>query len=487
MKDYQMCMVIALVLNKKYNFSRIIFHYMKDNITSGSKSWVYPRFVQMMLDHVYPNMVKDEENDLMVLHHMDNETLIRLSKYNKNWPEPKTKTKFFGFIKDEKYEDPDPKKSSADELKKLKGFCETRNDWYTKEEKEKKKKRTPKAQTEEGSSSQPQKKRKKKAVETLLVYEPEEDETEVNVEKDQGQLSPETEQLIRDIDDTLEVRKSASKKVVDDEEKSLYGSENDIDAEVDRWIKENFDPRETKSHERKERGVQLTMMMKRMFLQRIFKLYNHHHQEKKVDEVLAEKKKLEKRVKTVESENSSLLKKVEYDQVEIDIMKVRIAVLEEEKTRRDEQNEFFKLKNKELEAKNAKKEHEDYMLKKVIKDLIGKPIEQRFEEIELEELRARHKAEIEAEMKNKGKSAQVEGVIEVSKRAIVPSKVLESSIQDPYPITSVPGDEDDEDDEEDEDDNLKDDADGVYSVHSDDDDDGNDDDDDQGSSGIKLN
>ncbi|MFS8035119.1 hypothetical protein Hanom_Chr17g01589311 [Helianthus anomalus] len=58
--------------------------------------------------------------------------------------------------------------------------------------------------------------------------------------------------------------------------------------------------------------------------------------QKKVDEVLAEKKKLEKRVKTVESENSSLLKRVETDQVDIDILKVWIAILEEEeKARRD--------------------------------------------------------------------------------------------------------------------------------------------------------
>ncbi|KAF5818126.1 hypothetical protein HanXRQr2_Chr02g0061221 [Helianthus annuus] len=124
----------------------------------------------------------------MLLHHMDNERLIRLSKYTKNWPEP-MKTDFFGFIKDEKYEDPDPvnhlkwrndvemnEKSATDELTKLEDFSETRNDWYTKVGKEKKKggKRTPtpKAQTEEGSSSQPQKKRKKKAVETMLVDEP---------------------------------------------------------------------------------------------------------------------------------------------------------------------------------------------------------------------------------------------------------------------------------------------------------------------------
>ncbi|MFS7912680.1 hypothetical protein Hanom_Chr02g00132761 [Helianthus anomalus] len=59
------------------------------NDYSNVKSWVYPRFLQMMLDHTYPNLVKDEQNDLMMLHHMDNETLIRLSKYTKNWPEPK--------------------------------------------------------------------------------------------------------------------------------------------------------------------------------------------------------------------------------------------------------------------------------------------------------------------------------------------------------------------------------------------------------------
>ncbi|KAJ0555571.1 hypothetical protein HanIR_Chr07g0303621 [Helianthus annuus] len=171
-----------------------------------------------MLDHAYPNLVKDEENDLMLLHHMDNETLIRLSKYTKNWPEPK-KTEFFGFIKDEKYEDLDPvnhvkwrndaemkEKSSIDELMKLEKFNETRNDWYTKVEKEKKKggKRTPtlKVQTEEGSSSQPQKKRKKKAVEIMLVDELEEDETEADVEKDQDPLTPETERLLKDINDT---------------------------------------------------------------------------------------------------------------------------------------------------------------------------------------------------------------------------------------------------------------------------------------------
>ncbi|MFS8017020.1 hypothetical protein Hanom_Chr15g01375361 [Helianthus anomalus] len=146
-------------------------------------------------------------------------------------------------------------KSAVDELMELEDLCETQNDWYTKVETKKKKKggkRTPKVQTEEGSSSQPQKKRRKKAVETLLVDEPEEDETEADVEKDHVQLSPKTEQLMKDIDDTLEAGKSASKVVVDDEEKTLI-------QEIER-IK------------RKERGVRVKTIMKNMFHQRMFRL-----------------------------------------------------------------------------------------------------------------------------------------------------------------------------------------------------------------------
>ncbi|MFS7999542.1 hypothetical protein Hanom_Chr12g01167531 [Helianthus anomalus] len=208
--------------------------------------------------------------------------------------------------------------------------------------------------------------------------------------------------------------------------------------------------------------------------------------------------KLEDRVKSVESENSSLLKKVEADQADIDILKVHIAELEEEKARRDEQNEYFKLKNKELEANNAKKEHEMYMMNKVLENLIGKPVEQRFEEIELEEVRARRKDEIEAEMKNKGKGVQIESVAEVSERAIVvsePTETPETSILDSCPISSVSGvfdddveDNDEEDDEEEDDDDiLKDDAEDVYSASGDDDDDDDDNDnDDQGATGIKV-
>ncbi|KAJ0801730.1 hypothetical protein HanPI659440_Chr03g0120481 [Helianthus annuus] len=135
--------------------------------------------------------------------------------------------------------------------------------------------------------------------------------------------------------------------------------------------------------------------------------------EKKVDDVSVENKKLvnrekilEMRVKNLESENKSLLKKVESDQTEIDILKVRVAELEEEKARKDEQNKYFELKNKELEATKALKEHEFYMVNKVVENMLGKSIEERFEEIEVEEVRAKRQADIDAQMKSKGKGVE---------------------------------------------------------------------------------
>ncbi|XP_022040998.1 swi5-dependent recombination DNA repair protein 1 homolog [Helianthus annuus] len=130
--------------------------------------------------------------------------------------------------------------------------------------------------------------------------------------------------------------------------------------------------------------------------------------EKKMDEVLDENKKLaaenkkvsdrekilEMRVKRLETGNKELLKKIDTDQSEIDILKVRVAELEEEKARRDEQNKYFELKNKELEAEKAFREHEFYMLNKVVESMLGTSVEQKFEEIQVEELRAKRQAEI---------------------------------------------------------------------------------------------
>ncbi|MFS8007287.1 hypothetical protein Hanom_Chr14g01259211 [Helianthus anomalus] len=149
------------------------------------------------------------------------------------------------------------------------------------------------------------------------------------------------------------------------------------------------------------------------------------------------------------------------------------------------------------------KEHELYMMNKVLENMLGKSVEQRFEEIEVEEVRARRQAEIDAQMKKRGKS--LEGVLEVSERSIVPSTVLESPVQNPRPIYAVSGifeedvllddvheeeediDENDEEEDEEEknvDEDKTDDADDVFSAssHSDDDDD----DDGQGGTRIRV-
>ncbi|MFS8001882.1 hypothetical protein Hanom_Chr13g01195541 [Helianthus anomalus] len=69
--------------------------------------------------------------------------------------------------------------------------------------------------------------------------------------------------------------------------------------------------------------------------------FNFVNDEQGGEDIKEGRRSLEKRVKTVEAENLSLLKRVDADQAEMDIMKVRIAELEEEKARRDEQNEYF--------------------------------------------------------------------------------------------------------------------------------------------------
>ncbi|XP_035830851.1 intracellular protein transport protein USO1-like [Helianthus annuus] len=169
--------------------------------------------------------------------------------------------------------------------------------------------------------------------------------------------------------------------------------------------------------------------------------------ENKVEEVVAENKRLavenkkvsdrekalEMRVKKLEIENKELVKKIDSEQSEIDILKVKVAELEEEKARRDEQNEYFKLKNKEFDAAKALRDHEFYMLNKVVESMLGTSVDQKFEELQVEELRAERQAKIDEQMKDKGKG--VEGSSAVTERSIVPPMVVDN----PEPITAISG------------------------------------------------
>ncbi|XP_022030581.1 MATH and LRR domain-containing protein PFE0570w-like [Helianthus annuus] len=211
-------------------------------------------------------------------------------------------------------------------------------------------------------------------------------------------------------------------------------------------------------------------------------LYKVKKLEKKVDDVLNENKLLavenkkvsdrekilEMRVKRLESDNKALQKKIDTDQTEIDF-----------------------LKNKELEAEKAFREHEFYMLNKVVENMLGKSIEKKFEEIQVEDLRAKRQAESDEQMKDKGKG--VESSTTVTERSIVPSLVVEN----PVPLSAVsaifdedalleddPVEGDDVDDDDDDDDKEDDDDEKVFSASSHGSD--NDDDDAQGGMGIKM-
>ncbi|XP_021985470.1 BAG domain-containing protein Samui-like [Helianthus annuus] len=200
----------------------------------------------------------------------------------------------------------------------------------------------------------------------------------------------------------------------------------------------------------------------------------------------AENKKAANREKLLVNRVQELEKKAEDDQSEIDILKVRVSELEEEKNRRDAQNEYFELKHKELNEAKSAKDHELYMLHKVVESMLGSSVEDKFEELQVAEVRAERQAEIERQMKDKGKG--VEGSSAMPEMSLVPSMVIDN----PEPISAVPGlfeeetptpkligGEDEEDDEDDDEDDF------VFSAsrHSSK---GNDDDDAAGGSGVRV-
>ncbi|MFS7909559.1 hypothetical protein Hanom_Chr02g00095981 [Helianthus anomalus] len=208
----------------------------------------------------------------------------------------------------------------------------------------------------------------------------------------------------------------------------------------------------------------------------------------------AEKKKAADREKVLVKRVEELEKKCEVDQAEIDILKVRVSELEEEKSRRDAQNEYFELKHKELNEAKRAKDHELYMLHKVVESMLGSSVEERFEEIQLAEVCAERKAEIDRQMKDKGKG--LEGSSTTPILDIIP--VME--IENPQPISAISGlfeeptslheligassEEEDDEDEEGEKEDDKDDFVFSASSHSSQDDD--DDDDATGGTGVRV-
>ncbi|KAJ0883998.1 hypothetical protein HanPSC8_Chr10g0428311 [Helianthus annuus] len=659
MRDYQMNMLTALVLNKKYNFSHIIFHYMVENLASDVRVWRYPRFVQMMIDRAYPGIDRNIKDDLLIQAHMSNISLKNLVKYHPHHPELELVIENFGLLRDANYVDPDPENHQnwrnqeemkealyAVELKIIQGFKPTKNEWYVKESGRRRRLVTPVAEGE-GSSSKPKKKQKKKA-ETVLVDESEEEVPEVNIEREQEAASVAHIEIHTDLfTDNVDIPQE-KEKVVDDVEgddvdKDTTSSSSVSEFEVvdarerERRMREEVEKekllRKRKREEKKDApyepspehvsasqsspkgkkkaGGRKKVTPKFKVSKRPQKIMQtqstpprqqtpphqptppqspiHHspprqptpqqsskqptppshltpprqptpqrqpsplfppspppHQqyyssqdlfgtppitqaqpssssrglaiphdnlldvdfdfannsqvlklEKRIDEVIAENKKLvdeckkiaerEKslagKVQRLEGENKVLALKIEVDQTEIDVLKVRVSELEEEKSHRESENEYYKLKNKELMAAKALHEHKFYMLNRVVESMLETTVDQKYEELKLEDLRAERKAEVERQMKDKRKAVEGSSVM-----SIVPSMVIDN----PVPISSVPGIVEEEiqspkliGGEEEEDDDDDDEEEFVYSAssHSSK---GYDDDDAAGGSGVRV-
>ncbi|XP_022003442.2 titin-like [Helianthus annuus] len=385
----------------------------------------------------------------------------------------------------------------AEELKVLAEFKNTKNEWYVKETGRRRRKAAPIVQQGEGSSSKPRKKQKKAATISLIDEPEEdnpvvtaEKEQVVTAEDDPFNVDQlfdtdkEKEKIVEDIEgDDVDKSTTSSSSSSDDgineiesrkriqeeieKEKLLRKRKRHEKDDDDVYVPspEHVSGSQSSPRVRKKAGGRKKVVSPKILKAtpkiKVPKIDNLldvgdfdfantsqvKNVEKKVEEVVAENKRLaaenkkvsdrekvlEMCVKKLEMNNKELVKKIESDQSEIDILKVRVAELEEEKARHDEQNEYFKLKNKEFEAAKALRDHEFYMLNKVVKSMLGTSVEQKFEELQVEELRAERQAKIEEQMKDKGKG--VEGSSAVTERSIVPSMVVDN----PEPITAISG------------------------------------------------
>ncbi|KAM0063369.1 hypothetical protein Hdeb2414_s0003g00090111 [Helianthus debilis subsp. tardiflorus] len=93
-------LMVALILNKPFIISKYLFSNMKENLrrtgASGHKFWMYPRFLQIIMNVQHPDLPK-EANDVL------------------KWRHEETPRKFFGALGDKNYVAPTNDKWRHDE------------------------------------------------------------------------------------------------------------------------------------------------------------------------------------------------------------------------------------------------------------------------------------------------------------------------------------------------------------------------------------
>ncbi|KAD5507936.1 hypothetical protein E3N88_15639 [Mikania micrantha] len=95
MRETIQCAFAALVLNKPFNFSEMIFIHMKENVVlKGDKKFLmYPRFLQQIIDAQVPDLPKINA-DVIRLEHMNDTTLNRVLSYRGKERKPATRSLF---------------------------------------------------------------------------------------------------------------------------------------------------------------------------------------------------------------------------------------------------------------------------------------------------------------------------------------------------------------------------------------------------------
>ncbi|MFS7913329.1 hypothetical protein Hanom_Chr02g00140571 [Helianthus anomalus] len=154
---------------------------MVDDI-NGVRFLKYPRFVQIFLDDKIKNLPKDDDDEL-VLEHMDNETLKRLQVYKNQKDTPPGRKKFATIANLDYGAPPDDKcrhdNSGLDtEDKRIELLEHKRSRWFLKDAYKQKKKRTPKAA--------PKRTPKKSTSKPHLVDEPPEDDVQAGGDNVEG-------------------------------------------------------------------------------------------------------------------------------------------------------------------------------------------------------------------------------------------------------------------------------------------------------------
>ncbi|KAJ0532369.1 hypothetical protein HanHA300_Chr00c0001g0677571 [Helianthus annuus] len=89
-------LMVALVLNKPFSISKYIFANMKENMTrtsgrtTGNKFWMYPRFLQMIMNFQHPDLPK-ADNDILKIETMIENSLrifkgLAVKRYTESEP-----------------------------------------------------------------------------------------------------------------------------------------------------------------------------------------------------------------------------------------------------------------------------------------------------------------------------------------------------------------------------------------------------------------